>query len=242
MPTPPGTASSVDVRPHPSKRRALHATRPFQPGQVIHVFQQPLILHPTADHLDSVCTYCLRPGSPRACSRCHAAFYCNAACQRAGWTAIHRNECKALQRRTGSKTGADLPTPVRILLQALLEQGVERGLADLEGHAERRSNAKAWADLEMMATAACAFAGRGGDTARAIELLCKIQTNAFHRLDEDLAGQVGIFLEPTLAMANHSCIPNATVLFMGRKAVLRAETAIQAGQEIEISYTGWCVA
>lgn len=51
-------------------------------------------------------------------------------------------------------------------------------------------------------------------------------------------GQVGIFLEPTLAMANHSCIPNALVQFMGRKAILRAEMPIKAGDEIEISYTG----
>lgn len=39
-------------------------------------------------------------------------------------------------------------------------------------------------------------------------------------------------------MANHSCVPNAFVQFVGRKAVLRAETAIASGQEIEISYTG----
>lgn len=39
-------------------------------------------------------------------------------------------------------------------------------------------------------------------------------------------------------MANHSCIPNAMVQFVGRKAILRAEVFIQAGDEIEISYTG----
>lgn len=39
-------------------------------------------------------------------------------------------------------------------------------------------------------------------------------------------------------MANHSCIPNATVLFIGRTAVLRAERAIREGEEIEICYTG----
>lgn len=105
------------------------------------------------------------------------------------------------------------------------------------------------------------------DVRRAIELLCKvwhgygpmrrsykapaslnskgwnahtrlqIQTNAFHRYDAD-TGQVGIFLEPTLAMANHSCIPNAFVHFIGRGAILRAEAPIRAGDEIQISYTG----
>jgi SET and MYND domain-containing protein len=39
-------------------------------------------------------------------------------------------------------------------------------------------------------------------------------------------------------MANHSCIPNAMVQFVGRRAILRAEKPIKADQEIEISYTG----
>lgn len=38
-------------------------------------------------------------------------------------------------------------------------------------------------------------------------------------------------------MVNHSCVPNAFVQFIGRRAVLRAESAIAAGDEIEISYT-----
>lgn len=39
-------------------------------------------------------------------------------------------------------------------------------------------------------------------------------------------------------MANHSCVPNALVQFVGRKAVLTAERPIKAGDEIEISYIG----
>ncbi|EFZ00118.1 SET domain protein [Metarhizium robertsii ARSEF 23] len=230
----------IETRPHPSKHRALHATQPFKPSQIIHTFH-PLILHPSLSQLASVCTHCLRPGSPRACSRCHAAYYCNTSCQQAAWTAVHSKECKALQqRKLGSRTGADLPTPVRALLQTLLNKETEDGIAALDGHTEERRKTKSWPDLEMMAMAACAFAGRQGESniRRAVELLCKIQTNAFHRWDVDL-GQVGVFLEPTLAMANHSCVPNAVVQFVGRKAILRAERPIHAGDEIEISYTDY---
>lgn len=39
-------------------------------------------------------------------------------------------------------------------------------------------------------------------------------------------------------MANHSCVPNAMVQFVGRTAVLRAERPVAAGDEVEISYTG----
>jgi SET and MYND domain-containing protein len=47
-------------------------------------------------------------------------------------------------------------------------------------------------------------------------------------------------LDAGLAMANHSCLPNAYVCFSGRKAILRAEREIKEGEEIEISYTGEC--
>lgn len=65
----------------------------------------------------------------------------------------------------------------------------------------------------------------------------QIQTNAFNYADDDL-GQTGVFLEPTLAMMNHSCMPNAMVQVIGGKAILRAELPLKAGDEIEISYTG----
>lgn len=39
-------------------------------------------------------------------------------------------------------------------------------------------------------------------------------------------------------MANHSCLPNAMVQVIDGKAILRAETPLKAGDEIEISYTG----
>lgn len=171
------TMPSIETRPHPTKHRALHATSAFKPSQIIHTFH-PLILHPSLSHLTSVCTHCLRPGSPRACSRCHAAYYCDAACQKAAWTAVHSKECQPLrQRKLGSRTGADLPTPVRALVQTLLKQEIEDGVSLLDGHVDKRRNSKSWPDLEMMGMAACAFAGRDGgeaDVRRAVELLCKV--------------------------------------------------------------------
>lgn len=65
----------------------------------------------------------------------------------------------------------------------------------------------------------------------------QIQTNAFDRTDAD-TDQAGIFLHPTLAMINHSCVPNAAVSFKGRQALLRAELPIKEGDEINISYIG----
>ncbi|KAL7797764.1 SET domain-containing protein [Trichoderma afarasin] len=232
--------SPLEIRPHPSKGRGLYATKSFSPGAVISPFT-PLLLLPTVSHLSGVCSYCLRPGNPRACSRCHAASYCDATCQAAAWKAVHSRECKPL--RQGIKDEGrrrQLPTPTRALIQALLCGEIGDGLGDLEGHVlEKKAEGDEWRDVEMMAMAACAFSGKGTAeelVRRAVEMLCKIQNNSFQRFDTDL-GVVGLFLEPTLSMANHSCIPNAAVQFIGRNALLVAENPIRAGDEIELAYT-----
>lgn len=160
-----------------------------------------------------------------------------------------------------------VPTPVRAAVQLLLRlrQGdgavrdavgcvpfVNDGGGDdggvLEANVARfreYGTGAVWDDLGTQARAALRFAGlepRGdGKVEAAVEgtrrLLCALQTNAFDRRDEDV-GAAGVFLDVDLAMANHSCVPNAYVVFAGRAAVLRAERDIAVGEEVEISYIG----
>jgi len=47
---------------------------------------------------------------------------------------------------------------------------------------------------------------------------------------------VGLCFEPTLALANHSCSPNAVVMFDGRSVALRAMDPIKKGDQIFITY------
>ncbi|KAM0666617.1 hypothetical protein ACQRIU_004472 [Beauveria bassiana] len=241
----PVAPDGVAIQPHKTKGRALHTTKTVAAGDVIAVFT-PLLLLPSLSHLTTVCSFCLRAGTPRPCSRCRAAYYCDARCQAAAWSGGHSLECAALVRAVkSSKKRREIPTPVRALVKVLLSCGqpedLSKSMDALEGHVAERRRESGWADMEMMAMGGCAFAGRETSeesVRQAVEILCKLQTNAFHRFDADL-GHVGIFLEPTLAMANHSCLPNAFVQFVGRTAVLRAESRIQNGDEIEISYTDY---
>lgn len=168
-PEPPG----IEVRPHPTRGRGLYATRPFTPYEPIHGFT-PLLSLPTLAHLSSVCTHCLRPGQPRACTRCRAAFYCDAACQTADWAVAHGKECKAL--RGIAKDAGALPTPVRALVQLLSRPDAAAQVSGLEGHVQARRRRPDWEDLGMMAMAACAFAGKrqGEGERQAVELLCKV--------------------------------------------------------------------
>jgi hypothetical protein len=48
--------------------------------------------------------------------------------------------------------------------------------------------------------------------------------------------RVGLCFEPKIALANHSCCPNAAVVFNGRTASLRALDTIKSSEQIFISY------
>jgi SET and MYND domain-containing protein len=111
----------------------------------------------------------------------------------------------------------------------------------LQGSVEEfRAQKKNWAEFEFQATSALLFAKEevtDKSIAQATEWLCKIKLNTFDMTDDDL-GHSGSYLHATLAMVNHSCLPNATVQFIGRTAYLRALEAIEKGEEIRISYIG----
>lgn len=183
MSSSPSSPSSLplQIRPHPTKGRGLYATQSFSPGEVILPFT-PLLLLPTVSYLNIVCSYCLRPGNPRACSRCHAASYCDATCQAAAWKAIHSRECKVLRQGIKDEDRRRrLPTPTRALIQAVLRKEIGDGLEGLEGHVLEKKAAEGdeWKDIEIMAMAACAFSGKGtaeDDIRKAAEMLCKVKS------------------------------------------------------------------
>ncbi|KAI0193199.1 hypothetical protein EV127DRAFT_479042 [Xylaria flabelliformis] len=241
----------VSVEP---RGRSIAAARVFQPGEIIATFNSPSIAIPDSPHLSTTCSGCLLPATPgsdppsasqparvvRACTGCRTVAYCSPACQRLDWTTGgHKAECKIFKRVRAE--GHDfLPTPVRALVQVLLRPEMGAAMGELEGHVDkfRRDPGKLSADMELQAMAALHYLGRETNAkslAEAIEILCKSQVNSFNRLDEDIE-QTGLFMNPALAMVNHSCIPNAFVQFVGRKAVLHAYQEIGKDEEIEISY------
>lgn len=64
-----------------------------------------------------------------------------------------------------------------------------------------------------------------------------MNVNSF-RITDASGDEIGIGFDPLLGMANHSCVPNASLEFDGRCAVLTALTHIEEGEEITISYIG----
>ncbi|RBQ86338.1 hypothetical protein VDGD_03295 [Verticillium dahliae] len=252
---------AYQIRTSPSKHRALHAARALTPGALIAVFPSPaarpatpapsssplpspapatLALPPMAART-TTCSSCLAtPPTPRRCTACKATAYCDAACQKSHWSSVHARECAALRAAGGE--GA-VPAYVRMAMQVLLwPEKFAAVEALLDGNVDRfEGRAEAWPGMEVPAKVmggwvAAGAKGKGKAVEvterRVVELLCKIKTNAFTRSE---AGE-GLFLDTTLAMVNHSCVPNAIVAFSGRRAFLRALRDIKEGEEIEISY------
>ena len=138
-----------------------------------------------------------------------------------------------------------IPTPVRALIVVMMRyekdtsgNGVRRQIEQLESNTVAYvRNEKLWNDFKLQAAAACKFTGLETEekVKMAVEIMCRIHTNAFDRSDVEM-GMSGLYLDATLAMVNHSCMPNAVVAFVGHKAYLRAQAPIAAGDELTISY------
>ncbi|KAK1597832.1 MYND finger [Colletotrichum navitas] len=226
--------------------RSIHATRRFKPGEVIACFEEPAVVLPPGHRALEYCNHCLKkqqPGGPklRACMGCKTVAYCGPACQRANWHLVHKLECKAIQRLHEIKPADEpawVPTPIRAAAQVMLRPHVLAQFGELEGHVEQWRK-KSETDLQLQSHGVARCLGLDTGTFEALEaafqVLCKLQTNAFSR-SEEYYETGGVFLDTTLAMINHSCVPNALVQFGGRTATLRAASFIQPGSEIEISY------
>jgi hypothetical protein len=122
----------------------------------------------------------------------------------------------------------------------------------LEGHAASLQKQKRWDEITLQAKAAVEFTGSPANYMEAaINVLCRVSpslphsvqhthtlqmtTNAFRLTLADNT-PIGLCFEPVLSLANHSCTPNATIMFDGRRIELRALDRIAKDGQIFISY------
>ncbi|TVY18552.1 SET domain and MYND-type zinc finger protein 6 [Lachnellula arida] len=220
----------------------LAASKDLSAGSPIIKISSPFLIVVEKDALEKVCSYCLIESGPsssslKKCTGCKVVRYCTPACQKADWKVIHKNECSLLQRLPGIP-----PTPVRALYQALLRYvrpafELDERSAGLEHHVgDLKRDRKRWDEIVLQAKGALEFSKTPADKMDMVtRLLCIMATNAFRAtLPDDTP--IGLCYEPTLALANHSCVPNAFIMFDGRGVSLMALDPIRAGEQIFISY------
>ncbi|KAH8820336.1 hypothetical protein F5884DRAFT_849599 [Xylogone sp. PMI_703] len=218
---------------------SLLASREIEPGEIILKIHHPFIAVVEKSALDQVCAYCFKEAkqaSLRRCSGCKMDRYCSQACQAASWKVFHKKECPIFKSLPDV-----LPTPVRALLQVLLQYrpgySGEPVWGQLKSHMEeQRNNRRQEMEMLLQCRAAMKYANYPenlGDVP--LEIMSRMKVNAFRiTLPDDTP--IGLCFEPRASLANHSCIPNAVITFDGRILCMRALEHIKLHKEIFISY------
>ncbi|EPE36391.1 SET [Glarea lozoyensis ATCC 20868] len=233
----------------------LVSTEALEPGDRIIQIKDPYLIVVEKDALDRVCSYCLAENDISAlkrCTGCKIVRYCSSTCQKSDWKLIHKSECPVLGKLPGLP-----PTPVRALYQALVRYSKSGDLDErskgLESHIdELKKDQRRWEDMFLQARAAVEFSksppakmemctrllcivSQGHQIIRDYLMMYKMATNAFRAtLPDDTP--IGLCYEPTLALANHSCTPNAYIMFDGRSISLIALDSIEQDEQLFISY------
>jgi SET and MYND domain-containing protein len=199
--------------------------------------------------LNDACHQCLLPLTPdrtSRCSRCQLAYYCGATCQRAHWSA-HRDECAALAQlpeNGRAHLSPQLLLAIRVAWLFIRERDSPRvkRIATLVTNVAYHSEAVI-AEFNKLATlcSRVLFLQKAPDCQYVAvpfltSILSTLGANAIGITEPVELTDVGIALFDRLSLLNHSCDPNAVVLFDGAAAILRALKPIAAGDELTISY------
>eukprot|EP00667_Euglena_gracilis_P009170 EG_transcript_9299 len=243
-----GLHSHCQVSICPSQGRHIRCVQPLPRGSSV-IAELPFAHVLDLQHSTQLCHNCLQPDPGQPCDACCAIAYCGPACREADRRA-HTKECRSLQR-----VRPHVPTPtIRLLLRTLrrleVEERQERRGSDLpsaqtrfeelvshldEMPKERRGDFAQLAKLVRDCRLPGEALARCDDLPALVGALARLSVNSFHLLDEDLQ-PVGSGLFLLAAALNHSCAPNAAVVFEGPRLLVQTTRDIAVGEEITISY------
>eukprot|EP00668_Euglena_longa_P001374 GGOE01001629.1.p1 GENE.GGOE01001629.1~~GGOE01001629.1.p1 ORF type:complete len:449 (-),score=94.06 GGOE01001629.1:108-1454(-) len=241
--------TNCEVSTSQSKGRHLRCVQPLSSGSVV-ITESPFAHVVDPRYATEICQTCLRTSSQlEMCRGCHLVGYCGDVCCNADRLA-HSKECRSIQQ-----VRPHVPTPtirlvLRLLRQLEVEEWQERRLTEglsallrfeqLVSHLDKVPK-EARDDFAGMAKLVrdCRLAGESlpmcDDLPALMKVLAVLAVNSFHLLDDDLQ-PVGSGLFLHASALNHSCSPNAVVVFDGPNLFVRTLRSLAPGEEVTISY------
>ncbi|KAI1824948.1 SET domain-containing protein [Xylaria intraflava] len=188
----------------------------------------------------------------KKCTGCQRVGYCSKTCQSKAWKREHKYECKVLS----TKDRPDLPPGVRAAVKILgrLKANPDKEITSVREILGLRpavdpnglnkisiQDKKKFDGIKLLADAAWHYSGRpqinGLDAqSSSTGLVFNIMSNAFNLSSPFDNVKLGVGFEPLVSIANHSCDPNAILVFNQPQLQIRALRAIKPGDEIFINY------
>ncbi|OWM88446.1 hypothetical protein CDL15_Pgr003858 [Punica granatum] len=207
----------------PGKGRSLFTAKDFYPGEVI-IRQEPYVFVPNNSASERRCEGCFSSSNLKKCSACRVVWYCGCSCQKSQWK-VHQLECRALARLDEDKRKAVTPT-IRLMLKLYIRRKLQDEKVYMSDIDEKQLVLYAqmanlvnlilqWPEINIKEIA---------------ENFSKFSCNAHTICDSELR-PLGTGLYPVISIINHSCLPNAVLVFEGTAAVVRTVQHISGGSE-----------
>ncbi|CAM6120160.1 unnamed protein product [Calypogeia fissa] len=230
-----------------SKGRCLVANRSFKRGETV-LEQDPFCAVLDANSSNLRCDGCfIFSDNLLRCSACKTVRYCSVVCQRREWK-LHKGECKIMSSRPmQEKQRLQTPT-LRLMVRLLVKRRLQsdgvilRTPADtfelveaLPTHFSETSAERLVLFGQMANLVKLVVSPMEVDLKETAHLFCRFACNAHTICDEELR-PLGTGLYPVVSIINHSCSPNAVLLFDGKKAIVRCLENVTEGTEVTVSY------
>ncbi|KAI1421675.1 hypothetical protein F5Y12DRAFT_688704 [Xylaria sp. FL1777] len=188
----------------------------------------------------------------KSCTGCRRVGYCSRACQSKAWKREHKHECKVISADDVPPLPPDARAAIKILGRLKTDPDNEfanvRKISgfwparDPNGLSEIRiQNQKKYDDYQVLGHAAWLYSGKpniDGLDLKSLsrQIVSNIMSNAIPLSSVFDGIPVGIAFDPLISSANHSCDPNASLVFNQPRHEIRALRRIEAGEEIFINY------
>jgi hypothetical protein len=247
------TSSKTEVKRSSLGGRGLFATCPIEGGDVLIELERPLIAVLDRPRIEDTCSWCFSwtelpvlsgAGVNQAlkvnwCTGCRKVKYCSKRCQSQAWKGGHKQECKRLASQEEA-----FPNLVAATMQVIsglnAEDKAYEEIKNSETHRDdfERVGGKKWEAMLLMSHTAVKLLDLKDDQSnleQAKKVISTIMCST-HRLVTPTFDPLGLAFDPSTSTINHSCLPNAVIVFDGPKLVVRALDPIKAGQEVLISY------
>ncbi|KAM5533874.1 hypothetical protein V8D89_012414 [Ganoderma adspersum] len=256
---------SLEIRESNNHGRGIYAKAAQVAGSIIFSIT-PHVSALSTGNLSHYCSACSGPVSPTAglkrCPKCKIVHYCNSNCQNRDWV-WHKRECSALQKWAASAPSSEVSIPSEPVrcLGRILWRSQKEGLdsvwateirmmhsnrnslqpSSFESHTHLAHSLVRYLSLASPQELAPYGLTSAGDL---VDLISRFTTNTFTLTTPALA-PIGICVSPMVAFVNHSCDPNAVIVFPRADSASPAEEPrlhlvalrnIAPGKEIRISY------